>query len=248
MFFYSNDKKKINDSNTDNNDEVVISNDAADAPPTPCAADDVPEIYSNPFPRIECECEEQQDAQKQQQYHEKQYHNYSYPHSYLRSGKIADPMMSTLPVLYIKELVSDRETQSSSGRNNTPVDWRMYIFYDADSNQYVLNGTRRQHSDHYLTIYPDVCMYFSSRKTLAFYLRKSMCTWNHKSNITMYAMSRSVIYLSTPGAIPNFHSIHNCRSKFITELFGYDDCKLTTRKINSYLKVLRDGNGHMMKY
>jgi hypothetical protein len=89
--------------------------------------------------------------------------------------------------------------------------------------------------------HPDIRMTFASKSSLAFYLRNSMCAWQHDLSITMYSISRSVLYLSTPNAIPNFHSIHNCRSKFRSELFGYDNCHPSTRKLKSYLKVLRDG-------
>jgi hypothetical protein len=49
--------------------------------------------------------------------------------------------------------------------------------------------------------------------------------------------------LTTCGAMPSFHSIHNCRNKFRTELFGYDDCNVSLKEFDSYLKVLKDGAG-----
>ena len=84
-------------------------------------------------------------------------------------------------------------------------------------------------------------MTFKSRSSLAFYLKMSMCSLKHKLNVTMYSMYRSVIHLTTCGAMPSFHSIHNCRTKFRTELFGYDDCHISMKKFESYLKVLKEG-------
>ena len=84
-------------------------------------------------------------------------------------------------------------------------------------------------------------MTFKSRSSLAFYLQKSMCSSKHKLSVTMYSMYRSVIHLSTCGAIPSFHSIHHCRNKFRTELFGYDDCRVSLREFKSYLKILKEG-------
>ena len=149
-----------------------------------------------------------------------------------------EPPMSTMPILFIEEFVPPQ-----TWSRYTTTDWRAYIFYDATSNCYVLNGTRRR-SGESKTAHPDIRMTFASKSSLAFYLRKSMCARRHDLSITMYSISRNVLHiLSTPNAIPNFHSIHNCRSKFRSELFGYDNCHPSTRELKSYLKVLRDGTG-----
>ena len=151
-----------------------------------------------------------------------------------------EPPMSTMPILFIEEFISQPFSQYDC------IDWRAYIFYDATSKCYVLNGTRRR-SGESKTAHPDIRMTFASKSSLAFYLRKSMCAWRHDLSITMYSISRNVLHiLSTPNAIPNFHSIHNCRSKFRSELFGYDNCHPSTRELKSYLKVLRDGTEGMM--
>ena len=154
-----------------------------------------------------------------------------------------EPPMSTMPILFIEEFVPPQ-----TWSQYTTTDWRAYIFYDATSKCYVLNGTRRR-SGESKTAHPDIRMTFASKSSLAFYLRKSMCARRHDLSITMYSISRNVLHiLSTPNAIPNFHSIHNCRSKFRSELFGYDNCHPSTRELKSYLNVLRDGtNGIMFK-
>ena len=152
-----------------------------------------------------------------------------------------EPPMSTMPILFIEEFVPPQ-----TWSQYTTTDWRAYIFYDATSKCYVLNGTRRR-SGESKTAHPDIRMTFASKSSLAFYLRKSMCARRHDLSITMYSISRNVLHiLSTPNAIPNFHSIHNCRSKFRSELFGYDNCHPSTRELKSYLKVLRDGTEGMM--
>jgi len=151
-----------------------------------------------------------------------------------------EPPMSTMPILFIEEFISQPFSQYDC------IDWRAYIFYDATSKCYVLNGTRRR-SGESKTAHPDIRMTFASKSSLAFYLRKSMCAWRHDLSITMYSISRNVLHiLSTPNAIPNFHSIHNCRSKFRSELFGYDNCHPSTRELKSYLKVLHDGTEGIM--
>lgn len=154
-----------------------------------------------------------------------------------------EPPMATLPVLFIEEFVPPEQWSQSQ---YTRTDWRAYIFYDATRKCYVLNGTRRRKNES-KSVHPDIHMTFVSKSSLAFYLRKSTCAWRHYLSITMYSISRNVLHIiSTPNAIPNFHSIHNCRSKFRTELFGYDNCRPSTRELVSYLKVLRDGTGGVM--
>jgi hypothetical protein len=152
-----------------------------------------------------------------------------------------EPPMSTMPILFIEEFVPPQ-----TWSQYTTTDWRAYIFYDATSKCYVLNGTRRRRGES-KTAHPDIRMTFASKSSLAFYLRKSMCARRHDLSITMYSISRNVLHiLSTPNAIPNFHSIHNCRSKFRSELFGYDNCHPSTRELKSYFKVLRDGTEGIM--
>jgi len=152
-----------------------------------------------------------------------------------------EPPTATLPVLFIEEFVPPEQWSQY-----TTTDWRAYIFYDATRECYVLNGTRRRRGES-KTFHPDIHMTFTSKSSLAFYLRKSMCARRHDLSITMYSISRNVLHIiSTPNAIPNFHSIHNCRSKFRSELFGYDNCHPSTRELKSYLKVLRDGTEGIM--
>jgi hypothetical protein len=154
-----------------------------------------------------------------------------------------EPPTATLPVLFIEEFVPPEQWSQSQ---YTTTDWRAYIFYDATRECYVFNGTRRRKNES-KTFHPDIHMTFASKSSLAFYLRKSMCARRHDLSITMYSISRNVLHiLSTPNAIPNFHSIHNCRSKFRSELFGYDNCHPSTRELESYLKILRDGTGGIM--
>ena len=148
-----------------------------------------------------------------------------------------EPPMSTMPILFIEEFVPP-QTWSQSPYATT--DWRVYIFYDATTKSYVLNGTRRRRGES-KTFHPDIRMTFASKSSLAFYLRRSMCARRHDLSITLYSISRSVLHiLSTPNAIPNFHSIHHSRSKFRSELFGYDNCHPSTREVKTYLKLLKD--------
>jgi hypothetical protein len=156
-----------------------------------------------------------------------------------------EPPTSTMPILFIEEFLPLKPWSQY-----TTTDWRAYIYYDATTKSYVLNGTRRRRGES-KTFHPDIRMTFASKSSLAFYLRKSMCARRHDLSITMYSISRNVIHiLSTPNAVPNFHSIHHSRSKFRSELFGYDNCHPSTRTLKSYLKVLRDGteDGVMFKY
>jgi hypothetical protein len=149
-------------------------------------------------------------------------------------------VMPTMPVLFIEEFVPEFSNFGSK-KSVSVSDWRAYVYYDSHRGVYVLNGTRRRDDEELSRRYPDIRMTFKSRSSLAFYLRKSMCSFKHKLSITMYSMYRSVIHLSTYGAIPSFHSIHHCRNKFRTELFGYDDCRVSLREFVSYLKVLKEG-------
>jgi hypothetical protein len=148
--------------------------------------------------------------------------------------------MPTMPVLFIEEFVPDFSNFGSK-KSVSVSDWRAYVYYDSHRGVYVFNGTRRRSNEELSRRYPDIRMTFKSRSSLAFYLRRSMCSFKHKLSITMYSMYRSVIHLSTCGAIPSFHSIHHCRNKFRTELFGYDDCRVSTKTFESYLKVLKEG-------
>lgn len=174
------------------------------------------------------------EAQASDAWTDKNQNKYLYPHG-------VEPPMSAMPVLFIEEFVPPH-----SWSQYTKTDWRVYIFYDATTKSYVLNGTRRRKGES-KTFHPDIHMKFKSRTSLTFYLRKSTYAWRHDLSITMYSISRNVLHIiSTPNAIPNFHSIHNCRSKFRSELFGYDNCRLSTRELKSYLKVLKDGTEGIM--
>ena len=165
---------------------------------------------------------------------DKNSNKYLYPYG-------VEPPMSAMPVLFIEEFLPPQPWSQ-----HTTTDWRVYIFYDATTKSYILNGTRRRRGES-KTFHPDIHMKFKSRTSLTFYLRKSTCAWRHDLSITMYSISRNVLHIiSTPNAIPNFHSIHNCRSKFRSELFGYDNCRLSTRELKSYLKVLKDGTEGIM--
>ena len=176
------------------------------------------------------------EAQASDAWTDKNQNKYLYPHG-------IEPPMSAMPVLFIEEFVPP---QPWSQCQYTKTDWRVYIFYDTTTKSYVLNGTRRRRGES-KTFHPDIHMKFKSRTSLTFYLRKSMYAWRHDLSITMYSISRNVLHIiSTPNAIPNFHSIHNCRSKFRSELFGYDNCRLSTRELKSYLKVLKDGTEGIM--
>lgn len=165
---------------------------------------------------------------------DKNSNKYLYPYG-------VEPPVSAMPVLFIEEFVPP-----APWSQYTKTDWRVYIFYDTTTKSYVLNGTRRRKGES-KTFHPDIHMKFKSRTSLTFYLRKSTYAWRHDLSITMYSISRNVLHIiSTPNAIPNFHSIHNCRSKFRSELFGYDNCRLSTRELKSYLKVLKDGTEGIM--
>jgi len=150
--------------------------------------------------------------------------------------------MPTMPVLFIEEYVPVDDFKKVGKKKLCALtDWRAYIYYDSSKNVYVLNGTRRRSNENELeSRYPDICMSFKSKSSLAFYLRRSTCSWKHNLSVTLYSMYRNVIHLSTPGAMPSFHSINNCRSKFRSELFGYDDCRISLKGFESYLKVLKE--------
>jgi hypothetical protein len=155
-------------------------------------------------------------------------------------------VMPTMPVLFIEEFFQEEDFKFGYKKSTKVTDWRAYVYYDSWRCVYVVNGTRRRDNEQGIGIerrFPDVCMTFKSKSSLAFYLQKSMCSLKHKLSVTMYSMYRSVIHLTTCGAMPSFHSIHNCRNKFRTELFGYDDCNFSLKEFDSYLKVLKDGAG-----
>jgi hypothetical protein len=185
---------------------------------------------------VEAEAKQAIDAWTDKNQNKCLYYGASYPYG-------VEPPMATLPVLFIEEFVPPEQWSQSQ---YTTTDWRAYIFYDATRECYVFNGTRRRKNES-KSVHPDIHMTFASKSSLAFYLRKSTCAWRHDLSITMYSISRNVLHIiSTPNAIPNFHSIHNCRSKFVSELFGYDNCHPSTRELESYLKVLRDGTEGIM--
>jgi hypothetical protein len=155
-------------------------------------------------------------------------------------------VMPTMPVLFIEEFDEDLcNFGYKKSKSVSVTDWRAYIYYDSSRDVYVVNGTRRRSDEQGAGIerkFPDIRMTFKSRSSLAFYLQKSMCSLKHKLSVTMYSMYRSVIHLTTCGAMPSFHSIHHCRNKFRTELFGYDDCRVSLKEFESYLKVLKEGS------
>lgn len=151
-------------------------------------------------------------------------------------------VMPTMPVLFIEEFVPPFPNTNKSKKSVSVTDWRAYVYYDSWRGVYVVNGTRRRDDEQGLEKrFPDIFMTFKSKSSLAFYLRKSTCSWKHKLSVTLYSMYRNVIHLSNSGAMPSFHSIHHCRNKFRTELFGYDDCLVTLKEFESYLKILKDG-------
>ena len=151
-------------------------------------------------------------------------------------------IMPTMPVLFIEEYVPSTDFKKVGKKNlRALTDWRVYVYYDSYKRAYVLNGTRRRSNESGKEYtHPDIHMSFKSKSALAFYLRRSTCSWRHNLSVTMYSMYRSVIHLSTPGATPSFHSIHKCRSKFRSELFGYDDCRMSIKELESYLKMLKE--------
>ncbi len=157
---------------------------------------------------------------------------------------IKTEVMPTIPVLFIEEFVPAPYKFGSKKSASSVTDLRAYIYYDSYRCVYVLNATRRRDDENGTGLerrYPDIRMTFKSRSSLAFFLRRSTCSWNHDLSVTMYSMYRNVIHLTTCGAMPSFHSIHNCRTKFRTELFGYDDCHVSLKTFESYLKVLKEG-------
>ena len=157
---------------------------------------------------------------------------------------IKTDVMPTMPVLFIEEFVPAAYKFGSKKSAVSVTDLRAYIYYDSYRCVYVLNGTRRRDDENSTGLerrYPDICMTFKSRSSLAFFLRRSTCSWKHDLSVTMYSMYRNVIHLTTCGAMPSFHSIHNCRTKFRTELFGYDGCHVSMKTFESYLKVLKEG-------
>lgn len=192
--------------------------------------------------QAEVEAVEAEAKQVSDDWTDKNQNKFLYPYPYGASYPYGvEPPMSTLPVLFLEEFLPP-----APWSQHTTTDWRAYIFYDAITKSYVLNGTRRRRGES-KTFHPDIHMKFKSRTSLTFYLRKSTCAWRHDLSITLYSISRNVLHiLSTPNAIPNFHSIHNCRSKFRSELFGYDNCHPSTRELKSYLKVLKDGTEGIM--
>jgi len=159
---------------------------------------------------------------------------------------IKTEVMPTMPVLFIEEFVPApyKFGSKKSASAVSVTDLRAYIYYDSYRCVYVLNATRRRDDENGTGLerkFPDIRMTFKSRSSLAFFLRRSTCSWKHDLSVTMYSMYRNVIHLTTCGAMPSFHSIHNCRNKFRTELFGYDECHVSIKTFESYLKVLKEG-------
>lgn len=113
-------------------------------------------------------------------------------------------------------------------RSNKP-DWKCYIHFNADRFVYQFYGTRRRKTES-MTHYPDIYMEFESYLSLQHFLEISLNISSHRCNVTLYAMNEIVLKTN-----PVFESIHKCRSKFKTELYGYDDYKLKTSKL---IKIL----------
>jgi hypothetical protein len=188
-------------------------------------------LHQTCFSEARWQNEEGQEQEQQQEHTNPESRNSHY------KGVFTE-LMPTMPVLFIEENVPSAEFKKV--RKNV-TDWRAYVYYDSYKNVYVLNGTRRRSDESGMERkYPDIHMSFRSKSALAFFLRRSMCSWRHNLSVTMYSMYRSVIHLSTPGATPSFHSIHKCRSKFRSELFGYDDCRMSMKEFESYLKMLKE--------
>ena len=185
--------------------------------------------------------QEQQQQQEQQQASREYTSNNADARNSHYKGLFTETM-PTMPVLFIEEYVPPADFKKVGKKKlHALTDWRVYVYYDSYKNVYVLNGTRRRSNESGKEYtHPDIHMSFRSKSALAFYLRRSMCSWRHNLSVTMYSMYRSVIHLSTPGATPSFHSIHKCRSKFRSELFGYDDCRMSTNEFESYLKMLKE--------
>jgi len=185
------------------------------------------------------EWQKEQEQEQQRESCEYTYNNTDSRNNHYKG--LCTETMPTMPVLFIEEYVSDEFKKVGNKKLRTLTDWRVYVYYDSYKNVYVLNGTRRRSDETGMERrYPDIHMSFKSKSALAFYLRRSMCSWRHNLSVTMYSMYRSVIHLSTPGATPSFHSIHKCRSKFRSELFGYDDCRMSIKEFESYLKMLKE--------
>jgi len=189
--------------------------------------------------------QEQQQQQQQEQQQQPESRDYTSNSTESRNNHykgLCSEIMPTMPVLFIEEYVPSTDFKKVGKKNlRALTDWRVYVYYDSYKRAYVLNGTRRRSNEsgkEYM--HPDIHMSFKSKSALAFYLRRSMCSWRHNLSVTMYSMYRSVIHLSTPGATPSFHSIHKCRSKFRSELFGYDDCRMSIKELESYLKMLKE--------
>ena len=186
------------------------------------------------------EQEQEQEQQQEQASREYTSNNADARNSHYKG--LFTETMPTMPVLFIEEYVPPADFKKVGKKKlHALTDWRVYVYYDSYKNVYVLNGTRRRSNESGKEYtHPDIHMSFRSKSALAFYLRRSMCSWRHKLSVTMYSMYRSVIHLSTPGATPSFHSIHKCRSKFRSELFGYDDCRMSIKEFESYLKMLKE--------
>ena len=187
----------------------------------------------------------QQQEQEQEQEQEQASREYTSNNADARNSHykgLFTETMPTMPVLFIEEYVPPADFKKVGKKKlHALTDWRVYVYYDSYKNVYVLNGTRRRSNESGKEYtHPDIHMSFRSKSALAFYLRRSMCSWRHNLSVTMYSMYRSVIHLSTPGATPSFHSIHKCRSKFRSELFGYDDCRMSIKGFESYLKMLKE--------
>ena len=110
--------------------------------------------------------------------------------------------------------------------------WRMFIHYNANSNRYIINGTRRVSSVPRTasTIYPDIRLAFRYRSDVLDYLAWCMNT-RPTCDMMMYAMHSDIV----PAL--SVDKLHTYRKK--TELYGYIGIQLRTADLREQLAVLR---------
>ena len=113
-------------------------------------------------------------------------------------------------------------------------DWRAYIYYDARTRRYVLEGTRRSVLTYNKkkTVYPELKLSFRSSRQLASYL----CSSTDRVNVTMFAMACDTVNNATFAelyALP-------ARGGYKTELYGYDNIRPRYSTILNHLRTLPD--------
>lgn len=111
-------------------------------------------------------------------------------------------------------------------------DWRMFIHYNANSNRYIINGTRRISSVPRTasTIYPDIRLAFRYRSDVLDYLAWCMNT-RPTCDMMMYAMHSDIVPTLS---VDKLHTYHKK-----TELYGYIGIQLRTADLREQLAVLR---------